>query len=77
MSRFTKAAAIEQIQARADGHQKAGNFDLNNGTSQLLPKGADAKMEALINRAVSYGYMRALEGAAKDIESGHLGVSVK
>ena len=77
MSRFTKSAAIEQIRARADGHQKARSFDLNNGTSQLWPREADSKMKGLIDRAVAYGYMQALAGVANDMESGHLGVSVK
>ncbi len=75
MSRFTKAAAIEQITERAKGHMTANGFDLNNGTSQLWPRGADERTKALIDMAVSYGTMRALMGVAEDIESGHLGVS--
>ncbi|UUZ66381.1 hypothetical protein LP417_35870 (plasmid) [Polaromonas sp. P1-6] len=77
MSRFTKAAAIEQIQSRADARQTSDKFDLNNGTSQLWPRGADEKTKALIDRAVSYGYLMAMRSVAQDIESGHLGVTGK
>lgn len=77
MSRFNKAAAIEQITERAKGHLKAHGLDLNNGTSQLWPVDADERTKALINKAMSYGAMRALLGVAQDIESGHLGVAVK
>jgi hypothetical protein len=77
MSRFTKSAAIAEIQASADAIQAKEKFDRNNGTSQLLPKGADTRMQIIINRAVAYGRMRACEQIANDIESGHLGVTGK
>lgn len=77
MNRFTKTAVIEQLYARADGYQTSAGFDRNNGASQLLPKGADANTKALIDRAIQYGAMCALDGAASDIKSGHLGVSAK
>lgn len=48
MRRFTKSAAIAELQALADASQVDGQFDINNGTSQLLPKGADAVAVALI-----------------------------
>lgn len=77
MSRFTKAAAVEQLQARAAARLNADKFDLSNGTAQLWPRGADEKTKALIDRAVSYGYLMSLRSVAQDIESGHLGVSTK
>ena len=77
MSRFTKAAAIEQITRRAEGHVKVHGFDLQNGTAQLRPTNCDDKTQALIDKAVAYGAMRALFGVAEDIASGHLGVSAK
>lgn len=77
MSRFTKAKAIDEIQARADARQNSDKFDLNNGTSQLWPRSADEKTKALIDRAVSYGYLMALRSISQDIESGHLGVFAK
>ncbi len=77
MSRFTKAVAIADIQERVNARQVAHKFDLNNGTSQLWPRGADDRMKALIERAAAYGALRALEGVAQDIESGHLGVAAK
>lgn len=77
MSRFTKAAAIAEIRARAEGHQEVHAFNLDNGTAQLCPRGADQKMKALIERAVAYGKLRALESVADDLESGHLGVAEK
>lgn len=77
MSRFTKAAALEQIQARAAMRQEADKFDLHNGTAQLWPRGADEKTKALIDRAVSYGYLMALISVSQDIESGHLGLAKK
>jgi hypothetical protein len=76
-TRFTKAAAIEQIQARADARQRAEKFDPNNGTSQLWPRGADEKTKAMIDRAVSYGYLMALRSVSQDIDSGQIGVSGK
>lgn len=75
MSRFTKSSAIAGLQASANAIQAREKFDLNNGTAQLLPKGSDARLEALLDRAVEYGRMRAYEDAARDIESGHLGVA--
>lgn len=75
MGRFTKSAAISELHAWADAIEAKCKFDVNNGTSQLLPKGADEHMQALINRAVEYGGMRAFQRAASEIESGHLGVS--
>ncbi len=77
MSRFTKATAITEIRARADAHQEEHAFNLDNGTAQLWPRGADEKMKALINRAVAYGQFRALESVANDMECGHLGVAGK
>lgn len=77
MNRFTKSVAIEQLEARANARQLADKFDLNNGTSQLWPRGADEKTKTLINRAVSYGYLMALRSVSQDIESGHLGVVSK
>jgi hypothetical protein len=77
VSRFTKAAAIEQLESRANARQNTDKFDLGNGTSQLWPRGADEKTKAMIDRAVSYGYLMALRSVAQDIESGHLGVSTK
>ncbi len=77
MSRFTKAAAIADIRARADAQQEAHAFNLEHGTAQLWPRGADEKLKALIERAVAYGKVRALEGVAHDIESGHLGIAGK
>ena len=77
MSRFTKAAAIADIRARAEAQKEAHAFNLNHGTAQLWPRGADEKIKALIERAVAYGKVRALEGVAEDIESGHLGVAEK
>lgn len=75
MSRFSKANAVQEIQARADQRQQADKFDLNNGTSQLWPRSADAKTKEMIDRAVSYGYLMALRSVAQDMESGQLGVS--
>lgn len=77
MSRFTKAAAIADIRARADAQQEVHAFNLSHGTAQLWPRGADEKFKALIERAVAYGKLTALEGVAQDIESGHLGVAGK
>lgn len=77
MSRFTKAAAIADIRARADAQQEAHAFNLEHGTAQFWPRGADEKLKALIERAVAYGKVRALEGVAQDIESGHLGIAGK
>lgn len=75
MSRFSKASAIEQIQARAEAHRAKEEFTLNTGTSQLLLPGSGPNLERLINRAVAYGSMIALTQVAIDIDSGHLGVS--
>lgn len=75
--RFTKAQAILDLQARADKRQAEAQFDLKDGTSQLLPKGADEKLKALIQRAVAYGYMSAYVDAARDIEGGYIGVATK
>lgn len=77
MGRFNKASVIADIQARADAQQAVHKFDLNDGTSQLLPRGADESMKKLMQRAVAYGALRALEAVASDIESGHLGVGPK
>ena len=77
MSRFTKAAAIEQLESRANARQNTDKFNLGNGTSQLWPRVADEKTKAMIDRAVSYGCLMALRSVAQDIESGHLGVSTK
>lgn len=76
MSRFTKTAAVEQLRAQAAARQKAEKFDLHNGTAQMWPRGADDVTKALINRAMSYGYMLALRTVAQEIESGQLGVAV-
>lgn len=75
MGRFTKAAAVAELQGWADDIEAKCKFDVNNGTAQLLPRGASESMKALIDRAVEYGRMRAFQRAASDIESGHLGVS--
>lgn len=75
MSRFTKAAAIVQITERAERHRLTHGFDLGNGTSQLRQKGCDERTQALIDKAVAYGAMRALLGVAEDIQNGHLGVA--
>lgn len=77
MSRFTKSAAIADLQAMADSYQAKGGFDLGKGTSQLKPIGADERMRALIERSVLYGQMRALEAVVEAIAEGRLGVSVK
>jgi len=77
VSRFTKGAAIKEIRARAEAHQEVHAFNLDHGSAQLWPRGADEKMKALIERAVAYGKFRALESVANDLECGDLGVDRK
>ncbi len=67
--RFSKFAALQQIDqwtARIANEQK---FDRNNGTSQLGPL-LHKDGEAMLARAVEYGKMRALERFAEMIEEG-------
>lgn len=77
MSRFTKATAIKEIRARAEAQQEVHAFNLDHGSAQLWPRGADDKTKALIERAVAYGKFRAFESVANDMECGDLGVDRK
>lgn len=67
--RFSKQAALEQLDAWVARIAKEQKFDRNNGTSQLgalmAPEG-----EAILARAVQYGKMRALERFAEMVEEG-------
>lgn len=60
--RFSKALALEVLDAKAAAIAKRENFDRGNGTSQLNPND--------LSRAVEYGRMRAFEDFACAIEEG-------
>ena len=63
--RFSKASALQVLDARAARIAKVEKFDRNNGTSQLLqkqtPMSGPAHLEELVHRAVQYGRMTAFE----------------
>ena len=71
-TRFSKAAALAVLDARATRIAKAEHYDRGQGTAQLrTPRQSDAEREkedALIDRAVEYGRMRAYEDFACAIE---------
>ena len=66
--RFSKAAALEVLDKRASRIATEQKFDRSNGTSQLQPKGRE--LDAMIERAVEYGRMRAFEQFAESICEG-------
>lgn len=67
--RFSKFAALQQIDQWTARIAKEHKFDRSNGTSQLGPK-LSPEGEAMLERAVEYGKMRALERFAEMIEEG-------
>lgn len=68
--RFSKAIALQVLDARAGRIAREQRFDRSNGTSQLCPRGATESEVARIERAVQYGQMRAFEEFACSIEEG-------
>lgn len=73
MARFNRSRLIEQLREAAEQERTRNGFDQNNGTAQLRPRACDAKMDALIDRAVAYGRWRAKQDLASDLESGYAG----
>ena len=74
MARFNRTRLIEQLTAMAAQKQAFGNFDHNNGTAQLYPRGeSNAELDALIDRCVAYGRWRATQDFAEDLASGQAG----
>lgn len=69
--RFSKQAALEQLDKWAGKIAREQNFDRNNGTSQLGPL-LTPDGEAMLDRAVQYGKMRALERFAEMVEEGFI-----
>lgn len=67
--RFSKAAALEALDKRAERICREQKFDRSNGTSQL-GRLMDKDSEAILARAVEYGRMRAFEDFANAIEEG-------
>lgn len=63
--RFSKAVALEVLDARAARIAKREDFNRSNGTSQLNPK--DRMSDEDVRRAVEYGRMRAYEEFAEAI----------
>lgn len=72
--RFSRGRLVQELRDDVERIRNENRFDMGNGTAQLLPRGCDFGMEQLINRAVKYGRLRALEMLADEIESGHAGV---
>ena len=68
--RFSKAMALQVLDARADRIASEQRFDRRNGTSQLSPRGANEAECSRIERAVQYGRMRAFEEFGCAIEEG-------
>ena len=72
--RFSKASALQVLDARAAQIAKLEKFDRSNGTSQLLQKqtpiSGSAHLQELVRRAVQYGRMTAFEQFACAIEEG-------
>lgn len=64
--RFSKARALQVLDARSARIAEREKFDRSNGTSQLNPK--DRAFDEHIRRAVEYGRMRAFEEFAEAIE---------
>ena len=73
MARFNRTRLIEQMRVMAVRQQKYNRFDHNNGTAQLRPEPCDEKTDALIDKAVAYGYWRMLHDMADELESGTAG----
>lgn len=68
--RFSKAMALQVLDARAGRIAREQRFDRSNGTSQLAPRDTPEPEMARIQRAVQYGRMRAFEEFACAIEEG-------
>ncbi len=68
--RFSKAKALEVLDALANRIAKEQRFDRSNGTAQLSPRGTSEAECSRIARAVEYGRMRAFEQFAENIEEG-------
>jgi hypothetical protein len=68
--RFSKALALQVLDAKVAAIAKREGFDRGNGTAQLSPK--DRAFDADIARAVEYGRMRAFEQFAESIEEGFI-----
>lgn len=68
--RFSKAMALQVLDARCARIAKEQRFDRSNGTSQLCPRDTPEPEVARIQRAVEYGRMRAFEEFANAIEEG-------
>jgi hypothetical protein len=66
--RFSKSLALEMLDKRASRIAAEQKFDRSNGTSQLRPKGRE--FDAMIERAVEYGRMKAFEQFAEAICEG-------
>lgn len=66
--RFSKALALQILDAKAADIAKREGFNRGNGTSQLKPHGRE--FDEHIARAVEYGRMRAFEQFAESIEEG-------
>lgn len=67
--RFSKQAALEQIDGWCARLTREQKFDRNNGTAQLGPLMAPDG-EAILARAIEYGKLRALERFGEMIEEG-------
>lgn len=70
VKRFSKARALEALDARAERIAKEQRFDRSKGTSQLSPSGTSEAECSRIERAVQYGRMRAFEEFGCAIEEG-------
>jgi len=68
--RFSKATALQVLDARACRIAGEEKFDRSRGTAQLAPRGTPDAEFARIERAVQYGRMRAFEEFACAIEEG-------
>ncbi|MFM9928168.1 hypothetical protein VLK31_34720 [Variovorax sp. H27-G14] len=66
--RFSKAAALQALDAKAMRIAKREGFDRGKGASQLNPK--DRMFDEDVRKAVEYGRMSALEEFACSIEEG-------
>lgn len=73
--RFSKGALADQLRQRSSAIHAAREFNPNNGTAQLCPRGLDAATQALIDRAVDYGRWYTLWNLAQDVEDGCIGVA--
>lgn len=71
-TRFSKERLLKTVDEQISVTARLWDFDRDDGFNQLMPAIPVEGGEDLIDRAISYGRMRALEDLAEQVREGRL-----